>query len=77
MELDVAQLVLLDPTAGEGETVVDEQRRTLRILFSHELLDVTWTRHEGGERGAEPHVHHEHTDAFYVIEGELHISRGS
>ena len=71
MELDVAQLVLLDPTAGEGETVVDEQRRTLRILFSHELLDVTWTRHEGGERGAEPHVHHEHTDAFYVLEGEL------
>ena len=71
MELDVAQLVLLDPAAGEGETVVDQQRRTLRILFSHELLDATWTRHEGGERGAEPHVHHEHTDAFYVLEGEL------
>ena len=24
-----------------------------------------------GERGAEPHVHREHTDAFYVLEGEL------
>ena len=71
MELDVAQPVLLDPAAGEGETVVDQERRTLRILFSHELLDATWTRHEGGERGAEPHVHHEHTDAFYVLEGEL------
>jgi quercetin dioxygenase-like cupin family protein len=71
MELDVAQPVLLDPAAGEGETVVDEERRTLRILFSHELLDATWTRHEGGERGAEPHVHHRHTDAFYVLEGEL------
>jgi quercetin dioxygenase-like cupin family protein len=71
MELDVAQPVLLDPSAGEGETVVDQPRRTLRILFSHELLDATWTRHEGGERGAEPHVHHHHTDAFYVLEGEL------
>src|SRR6266508_1563585 len=56
---------------GEGELVTDQTRRTLRILFSHELLDVTWTRHEGGERGAEPHVHLEHTDAFYVLEGEL------
>jgi mannose-6-phosphate isomerase-like protein (cupin superfamily) len=71
MELYVAQPVLLDPSAGEGETVVDQPRRTLRILFSHELLDATWTRHEGGERGAEPHVHHHHTDAFYVLEGEL------
>ena len=37
----------------------------------HELLDATWTRHEAGERGAEPHVHREHTDSFYVLEGEL------
>jgi quercetin dioxygenase-like cupin family protein len=71
MELDVAQPVLLRPADGEGETVVDQPRRTLRILFSHEQLDATWTRHEGGERGAEPHVHHEHTDSFYVLEGEL------
>ncbi|HEU0304943.1 MAG TPA: cupin domain-containing protein [Gaiellaceae bacterium] len=71
MELDVAQPVLLTPGEDEGEAVVDQPRRTLRILFSHELLDVTWTRHEGGERGAEPHVHREHADAFYVLEGEL------
>jgi quercetin dioxygenase-like cupin family protein len=71
MQFDVAQPVLLRPEAGEGETVVDQERRTLRILLAHELLDATWTRHEGGERGAEPHVHHQHTDAFYVLEGEL------
>ncbi len=69
MELDVAQPILLAP--GEGETIVDRPTRTIRILFSHELLDVTWTRHEAGERGAEPHVHREHTDSFYVLEGEL------
>ncbi len=56
---------------GEGELVVDQPKRTLRIFFAHELLDVTWTRHEGGERGADPHVHREHLDAFYVLEGEL------
>ena len=32
MELDVAQAVLLRPADGEGETVVDQPRRTLRIL---------------------------------------------
>ena len=69
MELDVAQAVLLAP--GEGETIVDKPRRTVRLLMAHELLDVTWTRHEAGERGAEPHVHREHTDSFYVLEGEL------
>ena len=24
-----------------------------------------------GERGAKPHVHHHHADAFFVLEGEL------
>jgi quercetin dioxygenase-like cupin family protein len=71
MELDVAQPVLLRPADGEGEAVTDEPNRTLHILFSHDLLDVTWTRHEAGERGAEPHVHREHVDSFYVLEGEL------
>jgi quercetin dioxygenase-like cupin family protein len=69
MELDVTQPVLLAP--GEGEAIVDRPKRTIRILFSHELLDATWARHEAGERGAEPHVHREHTDSFYVLEGEL------
>lgn len=69
VELDVPHPVLLAP--GEGEVVVDQSKRTVRLLFAHELLDVTWTRHEAGERGAEPHVHHQHTDAFYVLEGEV------
>lgn len=76
MQLDIAQPVSLRPAAGEGETVVDEPGRTLRILFSHDFLDVTWTRHEAGERGAEPHVHREHTDSFYVLEGELTFHLG-
>lgn len=57
--------------------MVETPRRTLRILFSHDLLDATWTRHEGGERGAEPHVHREHTDSFYVLDGELTFRIGA
>ena len=30
-----------------------------------------------GERGAQLHVHHEHADAFLVVEGELKLTVGS
>jgi quercetin dioxygenase-like cupin family protein len=61
---------------GEGETVTDRPERTIRILCAHELLDLTWTRYEPGERGPDPHVHHRHVDAFYVLEGELVFGLG-
>jgi quercetin dioxygenase-like cupin family protein len=73
MELDV-QPVLLSP--GEGETITDRAERTIRILLAHELLDATWTRYEAGERGPDPHVHHRHVDAFYVLSGELEFGLG-
>jgi quercetin dioxygenase-like cupin family protein len=58
-------------TAESGAAVSDSPRRTVRALFEHPLLDVTWSRYEPGERGAGPHVHHRHVDAFHVVEGEL------
>src|SRR5262245_38029924 len=73
MELDV-QPVLLGP--GQGETITDRAERTIRILLSHELVDVTWTRYEPVERGPDPHVHYEHVDAFYVLSGELEFGLG-
>ena len=66
--------MLLGP--GEGETITDRAERTIRILLSHELVDVTWTRYEPGERGPEPHVHYEHVDAFCVLSGELEFGLG-
>jgi len=66
--------ILLGP--GEGETVTDRTERTIRILCAHDLLDLTWTRYEPGERGPDPHVHHRHVDAFYVLEGELVFGLG-
>jgi quercetin dioxygenase-like cupin family protein len=53
------------------EPIANRPRRALRILFAHELLDATWSVFDGGERGAEPHFHRRHVDAFYVVDGEL------
>jgi mannose-6-phosphate isomerase-like protein (cupin superfamily) len=41
------------------------------ILVSCEEVTVTQGRYPGGERVAGTHVHRDHTDAFYVLEGEL------
>ena len=37
---------------------------------------MTWFRYEPGEEGPDPHVHRQHTDAFYVLEGELEVGLG-
>ena len=74
VELDVHQPVFLRP--GEGETTTDRLERTLRILVELDDVIVSWFRYEPGEEGPEPHVHRQHTDAFYVLEGELEIGLG-
>ena len=61
---------------GEGEAVFDEERRTLRVLVDREELTVTWFRYAAGEEGPDPHVHRRHTDAFYVLEGDLTFEIG-
>ena len=40
------------------------------IKAEHELVDVIELRYAAGEPGPRPHVHREHADAFYVLEGE-------
>jgi quercetin dioxygenase-like cupin family protein len=73
MELDVHPLLL---APGEGEVVTERPERTLRILADLEELIVTWFRYEPGQKGPDPHVHHLHTDAFYVLDGEVEFSLG-
>jgi mannose-6-phosphate isomerase-like protein (cupin superfamily) len=73
MELDVHPLLL---APGEGENAVDRPEKTLRILADLDDVIVTWFRYAPGEKGPEPHVHHHHTDAFYVLEGEIEVSLG-
>jgi quercetin dioxygenase-like cupin family protein len=69
-----AQPVLHRP--DEGEITTDRAERTLRILCDFEQLIVTWFRYEPGEKGPDPHIHRQHTDAFYVLEGELEFGLG-
>lgn len=74
MELDEHRPLLLAP--GDGEVVADRAERTLRILVELDELIVTWFRYEPGEKGPDPHIHKHHTDAFYVLEGEVEVSLG-
>src|SRR5918999_4980852 len=56
---------------GEGEILADRPSRSSRIKAArHELL-LLESSSSPGERGAAPHTHREHADAFYVLEGEL------
>jgi quercetin dioxygenase-like cupin family protein len=74
MQLDDQRPLLTPP--GEGENVTDRPERMLRILGELEELIVTWFRYEPGQKGPDAHIHEHHTDAFYVLEGELELSLG-
>ena len=53
---------------GEGEALFGG-RVVLRSALDE--LTITETRYTRAQPGASPHVHLEHTDSFYVLEGEL------
>src|SRR6188508_13576 len=74
MELDVRHPVLLRP--GEGEIMADEPAKTLRLLADFDELALTWFRYGAGELGPELHIHERHTDAFFVLTGELSVALG-
>jgi quercetin dioxygenase-like cupin family protein len=54
--------------------VVDKPERTIQLRVASEQLVVTETRYAAGERGPEPHVHHQHADCFYVLSGLITLS---
>jgi quercetin dioxygenase-like cupin family protein len=55
----------------DAETITRRERREVVILAEGPDLTVTWSRYAAGEPGPDLHVHREHTDAFYVLDGEL------
>jgi quercetin dioxygenase-like cupin family protein len=75
--VEVDPLVAVALAADDGEPLSDRAERTVRALFAHPLIDTTWSRYEPGERGPDPHVHRVHTDAFYVVEGDLRFGLGA
>jgi mannose-6-phosphate isomerase-like protein (cupin superfamily) len=70
-------LVLLRRTRGlDGERVTDRPGRRATILVDADEVIISEFFYGPGERGAKPHVHHHHADAFLVIEGELTVTIG-
>jgi mannose-6-phosphate isomerase-like protein (cupin superfamily) len=59
-----------------AEVLGRSEEREVVVLTDRPGLSVTWSRFAAGRRGAEPHVHHEHTDCFYVVAGELTVTVG-
>lgn len=68
------EAIVLDP--GEGEVVGQKPERSITIKATLEQLVVCEYRWGPRERGPDPHVHHHHADAFYVLEGELEFLLG-
>jgi mannose-6-phosphate isomerase-like protein (cupin superfamily) len=58
------------------ETISDTKTRNVVILGEHEEITITHSRYSPGERGPDLHVHHEHSDSFYVLEGEMTFELG-
>ncbi len=63
--------------AGGGEIVGDSPDRRVEILSDRDELHATWSRFGPGRDGAGPHIHHRHTDLFYVLDGELTVRVGA
>jgi quercetin dioxygenase-like cupin family protein len=72
----VDQPVVLHP--GEGELLFDDELGSSRIKVARDEILLSETTRRFGARGARPHVHHAHADAFYVLEGSLdfHVAGG-
>jgi mannose-6-phosphate isomerase-like protein (cupin superfamily) len=62
--------------AGGGEVVGDSPERRVEILSDRETLAATWSRFGPHRTGADLHVHREHSDLFYVLEGEFTLMLG-
>jgi quercetin dioxygenase-like cupin family protein len=63
--------------SGGGEIIGDSAARRVEILGEHETLHATWSRFGPRRAGADLHVHHRHTDLFYVLDGEVTVMLGT
>ena len=55
------------------EVLGDAPDRRVELLCEHDTVHTTLSRYGPGRAGADLHVHHEHTDIFQVLEGELTV----
>jgi len=76
---DVTDVVVRRAGGVEGEKITDRPERRATILIETDSLTISEFHYGPGQRGARPHVHHLHADAFLVVEGEFtfHLRDGS
>jgi quercetin dioxygenase-like cupin family protein len=60
----------------DGETITGREQRDVILLADQDDISITWSRYAPGERGPDPHVHREHADSFYVLDGEMTFALG-
>jgi quercetin dioxygenase-like cupin family protein len=58
-------------SADSRELISDRPARQGSFVIASEELTITHARYAAGEHVAGRHIHRRHTDAFYVLEGEL------
>ena len=68
---DPGLVVVRRAGGAEGEKITDRPERRATVLVDADELIVSEFAYGAGQRGAELHVHHDHADAFLVVEGEF------
>ena len=61
---------------GKQEPILRSDSREISLLVAEENLSLTYASRAAGERVTDRHVH-QHTEAFYVLEGELTFDVGA
>lgn len=61
---------------GMQEPILRSDSREISLLVADENLSLTYASRAAGERVTDPHLHR-HTEAFYVLEGELALEVGA
>jgi quercetin dioxygenase-like cupin family protein len=60
----------------KGESIIGDETREITLLVARDEVTVIRGRYSPGEQVAGPHIHREHTDAFYVLDGEVTFEIG-
>jgi mannose-6-phosphate isomerase-like protein (cupin superfamily) len=70
-----ASSIVIARTRGvDGEAITDRPGRRVTLYVDSDHLTLTELEYGPGQRGAPPHAHHGHSDAFLVLEGEVQIT---
>lgn len=63
-------------STGGADLLMHSPARQGRFVIARDELTITHARYGAGEHVASPHIHHQHTDAFYILEGEVIFEMG-